>query len=65
MEDSDNEADMIMARAHNDVPQERPCLRCRTPFWSEGFGERICRRCKGLNVWRNGVSESPGFARRR
>ncbi len=65
MEDPDNETDAIIARAHNDVPQERACLRCRTPFWSEGFGERICRRCKGLNAWRNGVSVTPGLARRR
>lgn len=21
----------------NDVPQERPCLRCGTAFWSEGL----------------------------
>ncbi|WP_299987034.1 hypothetical protein [uncultured Ruegeria sp.] len=65
MEDPDNETDAIIARAHNDVPQERACLRRRTPFWSEGFGERICRRCKGLNAWRNGVSVTPGLAWRR
>lgn len=38
-------------RALKDVPTERLCLRCRTPFWSEGFGERICPRCKGLRSW--------------
>lgn len=31
-------------RAIDDVPKERLCLRCRTPFPSEGLGERICRR---------------------
>ena len=52
-------------RARRDVPQERQCLRCETLFWSEGFGERICRRCKGLNAWRNAVPDSPGASRRR
>lgn len=45
-------------RADNDVPQERACLRCREPFPSAGFGERICRRCKSRVAWRNGVSLS-------
>ena len=53
------------AQASGDVPQERPCLRCNALFWSEGFGERICRRCKGLNAWRNAVPDSPGSTRRR
>lgn len=52
------------ARAVGDVPRERRCLRCDALFWSEGFGERICRRCKGLDVWRNAVSVSPGASRR-
>lgn len=53
------------ARARRDVPQDRHCLRCETLFWSEGFGERICRRCKGLNAWRNAAPVSPGSSRRR
>ncbi|WP_233417282.1 hypothetical protein [Halovulum marinum] len=53
------------ARARRDVPQERQCLRCETLFWSEGFGERICRRCKGLNAWRNAVPVTPGSSRGR
>jgi|GEM_PF-1066710 len=52
-------------RALGDIPRERPCLRCETTFMSEGFGERICRRCKGLNAWRSAVAVSPGAARRR
>jgi hypothetical protein len=24
----------------------RPCMVCRRPFWSAGFGQRICRSCK-------------------
>lgn len=50
--------------AHNDVPQERACLRCASPFPSEGFGERICRRCKGSNAWRNGASVRSRSTRR-
>jgi hypothetical protein len=38
-----------------DVPRTRHCLRCRTPFPSEGFGERICRACKGTLAWRTAV----------
>lgn len=53
------------AKALGDVPQERQCLRCTTRFVSEGFGERICRRCKGLNAWRSAVSVTPGQSRRR
>jgi hypothetical protein len=30
----------------------RPCLVCKTPFQSEWFGERICRRCKTTKIWR-------------
>ena len=26
--------------------QERLCLTCRQPFFSEGWGNRICRGCK-------------------
>lgn len=57
--------DKTPALARNDVPQERRCLRCSTTFWSEGFGERICRRCKGSNEWRNSAPVSPGSSRRR
>ncbi|WP_193142753.1 MULTISPECIES: hypothetical protein [unclassified Meridianimarinicoccus] len=57
--------DKAPARASGDVPRERQCLRCEAVFWSEGFGERICRRCKGLNVWRNAMPVTPGGTRRR
>jgi hypothetical protein len=57
--------DIARGRALGDVPQERSCLRCDVVFFSEGFGERICRRCKGLNAWRNAVPVSPGASRRR
>ena len=43
------------ARAHRDVPAERLCLRCEAAFESEGFGERICRRCKSSATWRTSV----------
>ncbi|KPP94925.1 MAG: hypothetical protein HLUCCA05_14905 [Roseibaca calidilacus] len=56
--------EIASARAHGDVPRERQCLRCETLFWSEGFGERICRRCKGLNAWRNAAPVSSGASHR-
>lgn len=37
-----------------DVPKERLCLRCRSPFNSEWSGQRICPYCKKSSVWRNG-----------
>jgi hypothetical protein len=42
--------------APGDVPQVRCCIRCRTPFSSEGFGERICGPCKGTKAWRNPIA---------
>jgi hypothetical protein len=42
--------------ASGDVPHVRCCIRCRTPFSSEGFGERICGLCKGTKAWRNPVA---------
>ena len=42
--------------AQGDIPQVRCCIRCRTPFSSEGFGERICGPCKGTKAWRNPVA---------
>lgn len=52
-------------RAMGDAPQERACLRCRVSFWSEGFGQRICARCKGSSVWRTAMPEGAGQVRRR
>lgn len=46
-------ADSVVQRAVKDIPRERRCLRCGTQFWSGGFGERICRRCKSTESWRN------------
>ncbi|WP_299900760.1 hypothetical protein [uncultured Ruegeria sp.] len=57
--------DIVPERAVGDVPRERHCLRCETGFWSEGFGERVCRRCKATNAWRNAVPVSPGASRHR
>lgn len=57
--------DITPVRARGDVPRERRCLRCETVFWSEGFGERICRRCKGLKAWRNAAPVSAGGSNRR
>jgi hypothetical protein len=52
-------------RVRADVPGVRKCLRCTATFPSSGFGERICRRCKGLNVWRSAPPISPGVGRKR
>lgn len=32
----------------------RLCLKCRSPFESEGAGERVCRKCKSSSAWRGG-----------
>jgi len=54
-----------VTRAAADVAAERVCLKCRASFWSEGFGQRICSRCKGTMAWRSSVSEGSGQGRRR
>ena len=54
MKSADIESGKIKATA--DIAAERVCLRCRSSFWSEGFGERICSRCKGTAAWRSAVS---------
>ena len=40
-------------RPARDGAARRACLRCRALFDSEGFGERICPRCKGSAVWKS------------
>lgn len=32
----------------------RSCLRCRSQFFSEGPGNRICGTCKGSDEWKSG-----------
>lgn len=59
------DAEIRIVRATADIAAERVCLKCRSPFWSEGFGERICSRCKGSAVWRAAISEGGGHGRRR
>ncbi len=59
------DSDLRTVRPAEDVAAERPCLRCRAPFWSEGFGERICARCKGSAVWRDASCRETGAGRRR
>ncbi len=59
------DVEVEIPRAAADIPGERICLRCRSLFWSEGFGERICSRCKGSVVWRAAISEGGGHGRRR
>ena len=50
-------------RPAQDIPKIRHCLRCRAPFESEGFGERICRHCKSLKDWRIGAPVATRFCR--
>jgi hypothetical protein len=35
--------------------KRRPCLMCGTAFDSAWSGERVCPRCKGKPVWREGA----------
>lgn len=42
-------------KAPGDVAAKRVCLRCRTVFSSEGFGERICPRCKSSTFWKTAL----------
>lgn len=57
--------DKPAVRPLGDVPQGRICLRCRARFWSEGFGERICRRCKESRSWQTSVPSVRSSSRRR
>lgn len=59
------DAEIQAVRATADIAAERVCLRCRSSFWSEGFGERVCSRCKGSAVWRTAIYEGGGHGRRR
>ncbi|MCC5987037.1 MAG: hypothetical protein JJT95_05095 [Pararhodobacter sp.] len=51
--------------ARGDEPAQRHCLRCKTAFASEGFGERICKRCKGQASWKSAIPTGDGGSRRR
>jgi len=37
--------DPVRARARGDAPAERQCMTCGTTFFSEGWHNRLCRRC--------------------
>ncbi|WP_333828802.1 hypothetical protein [Pararhodobacter sp.] len=52
-------------RARGDIPAERICLCCQASFWSDGFGERVCPRCKSTVSWKSSVPSGDGRARRR
>ena len=63
---NDTDRDIAPATpARGDGPAERPCLRCSTIFWSDGFGERICKRCKGQVSWKSAIPSGDGASRRR
>ena len=46
--------------AAGDRPATRRCLKCKTEFWSGGFGDRICKRCKGSGSWKNAAPSVTG-----
>ncbi|WP_158969354.1 hypothetical protein [Chachezhania sediminis] len=52
-------------KAKKDIPAQRTCLRCQSSFASDGFGQRICARCKGSSVWRSAAPSGFGMDRRR
>ncbi|MFN4100218.1 MAG: hypothetical protein ACK4GT_10610 [Pararhodobacter sp.] len=52
-------------RAPGDIAAKRACMRCATIFHSEGFGQRICPRCKGSQAWRSSGAEGGGNSGRR
>ncbi len=47
--------DLGPTRSPRDVPTTRECLRCKAVFQSEGFGERVCARCKGSAAWKTAL----------
>lgn len=53
------------APARGDVPATRICLNCRMSFQSEGFGERICKRCKAQVSWKSASPFGTGASNRR
>ncbi|MCU4652010.1 hypothetical protein N8I71_04170 [Roseibacterium sp. SDUM158016] len=59
------EATMSIAKACGDVARMRTCLRCRAEFPSEGFGERVCRKCKSSSTWRSAAPHSGGHGTKR
>ena len=64
-ETRDTRTDDHTARSGADVQADRKCLCCQGTFLSEGFGERICRRCKGKTEWRSGVRSAVSTGRQR
>lgn len=41
-------------KAPDTKARARPCLRCTTPFYSTGPGNRFCDPCKESADWQNG-----------
>ena len=47
-------AKTIKAKPDASAVRTRRCLLCGESFLSEGPHNRICRRCKGTQAWRQG-----------
>jgi hypothetical protein len=45
--------DLDTAPLREFVAKKRDCLKCRQTFESSWAGERVCRRCKSNDSWRN------------
>lgn len=61
----DHDPDLVPpSPARGDMPAERRCLRCKAVFWSAGFGERVCKRCKAQASWKSAVPSGAGASRR-
>ena len=43
------------------IAETRRCLNCRERFESSWPGERICRRCKARDSWRDGTTSAPVY----
>lgn len=52
-------------RAPRDVSANRTCLTCQGIFLSEGFGNRICPRCKSGTAWRGSAVDGFSMGRKR
>lgn len=61
----DTETLSMTPKAFGDIVAERACLCCKKEFWSEGFGERVCNRCKSSSMRRNSVPALLGQGHRR
>ncbi len=51
---SENTKTVPKIEGHKDPAAQRRCLLCGEKFGSAGSHNRICKRCKSSQVWRQG-----------